>query len=160
MSDTQGEYDDQDEYDDSRYPLAELQYPDPPNNQEGQDEHDCACQEIDKAREVYGEATLLKATGEISNKILDIMATLAVGKKEFAEKDFEKCLPAKIESLMKQESHKSLVYFVIAVSIPSMRKLHENYSYGAGKKFRLQLIGKLALRMTSILIKGEHFVSF
>jgi len=47
MSDTQDEYDDQDGYDD-RYPLEELQYPDP----QGQDEHDRACEEIDKGREV------------------------------------------------------------------------------------------------------------
>ena len=96
----------------------------------------------------------------LGDKILDIMATLAVGKKEFAEKDFEKCPSAKMENLMRQESKNSLVYVVVAVSIPSMRKLHENYSDMAGKKFRLQLIGKLALRMNSILIKGEHFVSF
>jgi len=122
MSDTQDEYDNQDGYDD-RYPLEELQYPVPPYNQEGQDEHDHACEEIDKGREVHGEATKLKATGEIGDKILNIMATLAVGKKEFTEKDFEKCLPAKVESLMKQESKKSLFYFVIALNIPSIRKL-------------------------------------
>jgi len=84
------------------------------------------------------------------------MATLAVRKKEFAEKDFEKCLPAKAKSLMKQESKKSLIYFVIALNISSIRKLHANHSERAGKKFHLQLIGKLALRMNSILIKGER----
>jgi len=42
MSDTQDEYYNQDGYDDDPYPLAELQYPDPPNNQVGQDEHDRA----------------------------------------------------------------------------------------------------------------------
>jgi len=134
-----------------------LQYPVPPNNQEGEDEYNRACEEIGKAREVYdGEATRLKATSEIAKKILNIMATLAVGKKEFTSKDLEKCLPAKVESLMKQESKKSLIYFVIASNIPSMRKLHPNHSERAGKKFLLELIGKLALRMNSIC--NAHFM--